>query len=74
MGGSSFILYNINELPHRCIIIAKENESISSSFTGFKLYFLLVLILEIWIFMEAMGERGKKKERVFFLKKKFIAL
>ena len=29
-----------------------ENESISSSFTGFKLYFLLVLILEIWIFME----------------------
>ena len=41
-----------------------ENESISSSFTGFKLYFLLVLILEIWNFMEAMGEREKK--RVFF--------
>ena len=49
-----------------------ENESISSSFAGFKLYFLLVLILEIWIFMEAMGERGKKK-RVFF-KKKIISL
>ena len=45
-----------------------ENESISSSFTGFKLYFLLVLILEIWIFMEAMGERGKKKKSFFFKK------
>ena len=43
-----------------------ENESISSSFTGFKLYFLLVLILEIWIFMEAMGERAKKRVLFFY--------